>query len=59
MLKKHTFANRSEIPWPAFANAMQLHYIRATKQDPKKPARPLSNKDIEYLHLTKFNGKLG
>jgi len=58
LLKKHTFTNRSEIPWPAFANAMQLHYIRATKQDPKKPARPLSAKDIEYLHLTKFNGKL-
>jgi len=58
LLKKHTFSNRSEIAWPAFANAMQLHYIRATKQDPKKPARPLSNKDIEYLHLNKFNGKL-
>jgi hypothetical protein len=58
LLKKHTFANRSEIPWPAFANAMQIHYIRATKQDPKKPVRPLSNKDIEYLHLSKFNGKM-
>jgi hypothetical protein len=57
LLKKHTFFGRTEIPWAAFANAMQLHYIRATKQDPMKPARPLSLKDIEYLHLTKFAGK--
>lgn len=57
LLKKHTFFGRTEIPWAAFANAMQLHYIRATKQDPMKPVRPLSLKDIEYLHLTKFAGK--
>ncbi|KAL6048396.1 Signal transducer and activator of transcription [Balamuthia mandrillaris] len=57
LLKKHTFLGQSEIPWPAFANAMQLHYIRATKQEPDKPKRPLSPKDIEYLHLTKFAGK--
>eukprot|EP00005_Dracoamoeba_jomungandri_P006266 CAMPEP_0174262240 /NCGR_PEP_ID=MMETSP0439-20130205/12859_1 /TAXON_ID=0 /ORGANISM="Stereomyxa ramosa, Strain Chinc5" /LENGTH=641 /DNA_ID=CAMNT_0015346921 /DNA_START=20 /DNA_END=1942 /DNA_ORIENTATION=- len=58
LLKKNTFYGRSEIPWPAFANAMQLHYLRATKQDPLKPKRPLSPNDIQYLHLNKFGGKL-
>eukprot|EP01087_Luapelamoeba_hula_P008701 TRINITY_DN2196_c1_g1_i2.p1 TRINITY_DN2196_c1_g1~~TRINITY_DN2196_c1_g1_i2.p1 ORF type:complete len:993 (+),score=172.72 TRINITY_DN2196_c1_g1_i2:170-3148(+) len=57
LLKKHTFYARSEISWYAFANAMQLHYLRATKQDPSKPTRPLSFKDIEYLHMTKFSGR--
>lgn len=57
LLKRHTFNGRAEIPWIAFANAVQLHYIRATKQDPLKPARPLSLKDLEYLHITRFNGK--
>ncbi len=36
---------------------MQQHYIRATKQDPMKPARPLSLKDLEYLHVVKFHGR--
>jgi len=36
---------------------MQLHYLRATKQEPLKPTRPLSLKDLEYLHITKFSGR--
>jgi len=54
LLKKSTFFGRSEIPWALFANTLQLHYLRATNQDPMKPVRPLSVKDINYLHVTKF-----
>jgi hypothetical protein len=57
LLKKSTFFGRSEIPWPLFANTLQLHYLRATGQDPMKPVRPLSLKDVSYLHVTKFGGR--
>lgn len=42
LLKKNRAFDRPIIPWPAFANALQLHYLQETKQDPLKPLRILS-----------------
>jgi hypothetical protein len=41
----------------AFANSLQLHYLKETKQDPVKPLRILSFRDLEYIRHYKFGGK--
>eukprot|EP01090_Pellita_catalonica_P023571 TRINITY_DN9793_c0_g1_i1.p1 TRINITY_DN9793_c0_g1~~TRINITY_DN9793_c0_g1_i1.p1 ORF type:complete len:684 (+),score=123.87 TRINITY_DN9793_c0_g1_i1:38-2053(+) len=57
LLKTSTFLKRTEIPWALFANTLQLHYLRATKQDPGKPQRPLTPSDLQYLHKSKFDSR--
>jgi len=58
LLKKSRVLDRPNIPWPAFANTLQLHYLKETKQDPLKPSRTLSTRDLEYIQQHKFGGKL-
>eukprot|EP01090_Pellita_catalonica_P013264 TRINITY_DN3099_c0_g1_i4.p1 TRINITY_DN3099_c0_g1~~TRINITY_DN3099_c0_g1_i4.p1 ORF type:complete len:475 (-),score=65.58 TRINITY_DN3099_c0_g1_i4:107-1531(-) len=57
LLNSNTFRNRSEISWALFTNMLQLYYIRATKQDPENPKRPLTPQDLDYLHKKKFGSK--
>eukprot|EP01105_Mastigella_eilhardi_P017367 TRINITY_DN3994_c0_g1_i2.p1 TRINITY_DN3994_c0_g1~~TRINITY_DN3994_c0_g1_i2.p1 ORF type:complete len:539 (-),score=108.29 TRINITY_DN3994_c0_g1_i2:67-1560(-) len=56
LLKKIAFGVSSEIPWVQFANHLQWHYIRATRQDFLAPDRFLTPADLDYLH-TKFFDK--
>ncbi len=52
----HSFALQAEIPWIGFANTLQRHFIRATRQDPVRPTRCLSAQDMAYLHEKFFGG---
>ena len=55
LLKKDAFGEQAEIPWPQFANVLQRHFLRATRQDAVSPTRCLSQTDFEYIH-SKFFG---
>jgi len=58
LLKHDLFpGSMHETTWFRFANILQIHYLRATRQDPAKPTRSLSKFDLEYLHREKFNSK--
>jgi len=58
LLKYYVFQNLavSEVPWCRFANYLQNHYLRATRQDLASPARPLSRYDLDYIQMNQFNG---
>lgn len=57
LLKKDSFGNSNEIPWFSFANKLQRHFLRATRQDPIKPTRFLSRHELLYIHQKSFNGQ--
>ena len=41
-----------------FANILQIHYLRATRQNTAEPQRPLSLRELQYLaQLDQFKGK--
>ena len=57
LLKKEAFAHgQLEISWPKFANTLQHHFLRATRQELSRPKRILSPFDMQYIHY-KFFGK--
>eukprot|EP01096_Ripella_sp_DP13-Kostka_P016086 TRINITY_DN771_c0_g2_i2.p1 TRINITY_DN771_c0_g2~~TRINITY_DN771_c0_g2_i2.p1 ORF type:complete len:726 (-),score=340.17 TRINITY_DN771_c0_g2_i2:336-2240(-) len=56
LLKRDTFSELSEVSWPYFANTLQRHFLRATRQDPVHPTRCLSQTDFEYIHQKFFDG---
>eukprot|EP01103_Thecamoeba_quadrilineata_P013946 TRINITY_DN401_c0_g3_i1.p1 TRINITY_DN401_c0_g3~~TRINITY_DN401_c0_g3_i1.p1 ORF type:complete len:653 (-),score=131.78 TRINITY_DN401_c0_g3_i1:75-1961(-) len=56
LLKKELFQHK-ELTWEHFSNILQLHYLRATRQDLSRPERPLSKDDISYFSREKFFGK--
>jgi hypothetical protein len=59
LLKKEAFPNgQLEITWPEFANTLQHHFLRATKQELARPRRILSSFDMKYIHSKCF-GELG
>ncbi|GAM27764.1 hypothetical protein SAMD00019534_109400 [Acytostelium subglobosum LB1] len=49
LLKKDAFDGQLEISWAQFINTLQRHFLIATKQDPVRPKRPLSQFDIKYI----------
>lgn len=57
LLKKDSFGSQAEIPWPMFANKLQRHFLRATRQDPIKPTRYLSRHELTYIHQNFFGGQ--
>lgn len=57
LLKKDSFGSNTEIPWPMFANKLQRHFLRATRQDPIKPTRYLSRHELMYIHQNFFGGQ--
>eukprot|EP01104_Vermistella_antarctica_P009773 TRINITY_DN2544_c0_g3_i1.p1 TRINITY_DN2544_c0_g3~~TRINITY_DN2544_c0_g3_i1.p1 ORF type:complete len:626 (+),score=148.06 TRINITY_DN2544_c0_g3_i1:559-2436(+) len=46
-----------EVPWAEFCNAVQHHFLKATRQDPSAPVRPLSRSDMDYCHKRFFANK--
>jgi len=57
LLKHDLFQEQlSEISWCRFANLLQRHYIRATRQEISDPTRPLSRYDLEYIRVNQFGG---
>lgn len=58
LLKKDSFDNAQQILWPHFANTLQLHYLRATRQSLDAPTRVLSRDDLEYIFTAKFDSKM-
>jgi hypothetical protein len=57
LLKRDCFGNNAEIPWPTFANKLQRHFLRATRQDPIKPTRYLSRHELIYIHQNFFGAQ--
>ena len=43
----------SRITWPCFANCLQMHFLKSTRQDASSPSRPLHLADFNYL-FSKF-----
>lgn len=60
LLKQETYGaspgSKHEISWAQFSNALQHHFLRATRQDLNRPKRCLSLYDLHYFH-TKFLSK--
>jgi len=56
LLKKDAFKG-NEITWMRFANYLQVHYLRATRQDPLHAERPLSLADLNFIAKEKFNDR--
>jgi hypothetical protein len=55
VLFEHTlFLQQMSVPWPLFANAFQILYLRSTRQESESVKRPLCVEEFGYLH-----GKLG
>lgn len=54
LLKDDIFGNYKEATWFQFVNALQNHYLLATKQNHLKPPRPLTEDDFEYIKNAKF-----
>jgi len=54
LLKRDAFDGQLEITWPQFANPLQRHVLKATKQDPVRPARCLSGYDLRYIKAKFF-----
>eukprot|EP01133_Synstelium_polycarpum_P010914 gene10914-12719_t len=57
LLKKDSFGNNPEIAWASYANKLQRHFLRATRQDAIKPTRYLSRHELIYLHQQFFGGR--
>jgi hypothetical protein len=57
LLKKDAFDVLPETTWPQFANTLQLHYLRATRQSVDNPTRVLSRDDLDYIFTAKFDSK--
>lgn len=55
LLKKDTFGDQAEVTWQQFANVLQRHFLRATRQDLIRPTRQLLECDLEYLNQTFFD----
>eukprot|EP01103_Thecamoeba_quadrilineata_P018768 TRINITY_DN7347_c0_g1_i1.p1 TRINITY_DN7347_c0_g1~~TRINITY_DN7347_c0_g1_i1.p1 ORF type:complete len:613 (-),score=131.47 TRINITY_DN7347_c0_g1_i1:1110-2948(-) len=54
LLKKSAFGDQLEVSWCFFANLLQRHFLRSTRQDPIRPIRPLSCTDLNYIHKKMF-----
>lgn len=57
LLKKEAFGEQNEIYWPQFANVLQRHFLRATRQDAVNPSRSLCKTDLEYIHSRFFDSQ--
>eukprot|EP00005_Dracoamoeba_jomungandri_P008050 CAMPEP_0174269982 /NCGR_PEP_ID=MMETSP0439-20130205/42865_1 /TAXON_ID=0 /ORGANISM="Stereomyxa ramosa, Strain Chinc5" /LENGTH=631 /DNA_ID=CAMNT_0015359029 /DNA_START=52 /DNA_END=1947 /DNA_ORIENTATION=- len=57
LLKEEAFGDQQQITWPEFANVLQRHFLRATRQDFVTPRRPLSVFDFDYFHQKFFAGQ--
>jgi hypothetical protein len=56
-LFEHTlFLQQMSVPWPLFANAFQILYLRSTRQEADGVKRPLCVEEFGYLHA-KLGGK--
>jgi hypothetical protein len=54
LLRRDAFGDQQEVTWPYFANMLQRHFLRATRQDPIRPTRCLCQTDFEYIHQKFF-----
>lgn len=54
LLKKDSF-DGNEVKFTRFANVLQMHFLRSTRQDPFTPERPLSIHDLNYIARFKFS----
>lgn len=48
---------KNEITWASFANLLQRHFLKATRQDSSKPQRSLSRYEINYINQKFFGIK--
>mmetsp|Transcript_19777 Transcript_19777/g.27602 ORF Transcript_19777/g.27602 Transcript_19777/m.27602 type:complete len:637 (+) Transcript_19777:181-2091(+) len=51
LLKKEAFSTgQLEITWARFANTLQYHFLRATRQELARPRRILTKYDLNFFH---------
>ncbi len=55
--QRDAFGDRTETTWFHFANTLQIHYLKATRQDTLRPQRALSAADLHYIHEIKLENK--
>jgi hypothetical protein len=53
LTKRELFKDSSEVSAQYFANIIQMLYIQASRQDPRKASRPLGPLDFQFLFATK------
>jgi len=53
LTKRELFKESSEVSAQYFANIIQMLYIQASRQDPRKASRPLGPLDFQFLFITK------
>ena len=56
LLKKDCFST-NDVTFERFANYLQMHFLRSTRQDPYNPERGLSIHDLNYISRAHLNGK--
>lgn len=58
LLKKEAFSTgQLEITWARFANTLQYHFLRATRQELARPRRILTKFDMNFFHSKFFESK--
>eukprot|EP01094_Clydonella_sp_ATCC50884_P001611 TRINITY_DN1121_c0_g2_i2.p1 TRINITY_DN1121_c0_g2~~TRINITY_DN1121_c0_g2_i2.p1 ORF type:complete len:530 (+),score=195.36 TRINITY_DN1121_c0_g2_i2:363-1952(+) len=56
LLRRACFRENMEpVPWCVFANLLQKHVIRGTRQDPSRPSRCITLGEFEYMHARMFS----
>eukprot|EP00008_Paramoeba_atlantica_P005171 CAMPEP_0201483820 /NCGR_PEP_ID=MMETSP0151_2-20130828/8010_1 /ASSEMBLY_ACC=CAM_ASM_000257 /TAXON_ID=200890 /ORGANISM="Paramoeba atlantica, Strain 621/1 / CCAP 1560/9" /LENGTH=463 /DNA_ID=CAMNT_0047867149 /DNA_START=87 /DNA_END=1478 /DNA_ORIENTATION=+ len=49
LIKLDAFEQRSHLSWGRMANLIQYYFIKATRQDPVTPQRPLAIHDLQFI----------
>jgi hypothetical protein len=58
LLRKDIFSDdQFQVSWQKFANTLQYHFLKATKQELSQPRRILSNYDLNFIQNKFFNNK--
>jgi len=58
LLLFEAFSGQEEVPWQHLANVTHTHFLKATRQEPGKPARRLNHGEYQYLHYKFFAGQM-
>jgi len=57
LLFQDSFVGQAEVTWPKFANTLQHHFYKITRQDPERPSRQLQQLEFQYMHEKYFDNQ--
>ena len=55
LFMKTSFSNEEFLPWIYVANELNQFFVKATRQEPSAPVRPLSYSDLQYINMKFFS----